>query len=182
VFIFCPDLVFWLFYILAMNGVAVDNSQSPSAVAADSPTTGTGSTIDGHSPRQDSTTTPSDPTQTGVTDPPPFESTPTSTLHLASTGSEERREQNDTSSTVATIGDKGMVSGGENGRHAELEPVVKEEGEVTLEHANNQIELLEHASDTIVGVGEAGVVTEDGHEWLAEGDHELKRVKVSKPM
>lgn len=166
-----------------MNGVAVGNSQSPSAVAADTPATGAGSTINEQSPRQESTTTtPSDPTQTGVTDPPHLESAPTSTLHLALTGSEERREQNDTPSAVATIGDKDMVSGGENGRQAELELVVKEEGEVTLEHANDQIELLEHASDTIVGVGEAGVVTEDGHEWLAEGDHELKRVKVSKPM
>lgn len=46
---------------------------------------------------------------------------------------------------------------------------VKEE-EGTLEQVNGQIELLEHTSDTVV---------DEGQDWLPDGDHEMKRVKVS---
>ncbi|KAG6861854.1 hypothetical protein C0995_011151 [Termitomyces sp. Mi166 len=43
------------------------------------------------------------------------------------------------------------------------------EGEGSVTPMNEQMELLEHMSDSVV---------DDGQEWAAEGDHELKRVKV----
>lgn len=58
--------------------------------------------------------------------------------------------------------------------------IVKEEGEVPLEHVNGQIELVEHTPETAAGPGDSGgTVGDDGHDWLPDGDHELKRVKVS---
>lgn len=63
----------------------------------------------------------------------------------------------------------------DKGREPELEvegalESVKEEGEATLEPVNGQIELLEHTPDTVV---------DEGQDWLPDGDHEMKRVKVS---
>ncbi|KIL70395.1 hypothetical protein M378DRAFT_156518 [Amanita muscaria Koide BX008] len=56
---------------------------------------------------------------------------------------------------------------------------IKEEGEVSLDQVSGQIELLEQSPDALVGSSESGTqLAEDGHEWLPEGDPELKRVKV----
>ncbi|KAH0587954.1 hypothetical protein H2248_006699 [Termitomyces sp. 'cryptogamus'] len=43
------------------------------------------------------------------------------------------------------------------------------EGEGSVTPMNEQMELLEHMSDSVV---------DEGQDWAAEGDHELKRVKV----
>lgn len=56
---------------------------------------------------------------------------------------------------------------------------IKEEGEIALEPVNGQIELVEHSPDTTAGAGDTlGAAGDDGHDWLSDGDHELKRVKV----
>lgn len=63
---------------------------------------------------------------------------------------------------------------------AELLPHIdiKEEGEVLLDQVNGQIELLE-SQEPLAGTSESGThMPEDGQDWLQEGDHELKRVKV----
>jgi len=58
---------------------------------------------------------------------------------------------------------------------------VKEEGEVLLESVDAQIELLEHTPEVGVGSGDPGLIVEEGQEWIPDPDHELKRVKVSRP-
>lgn len=56
---------------------------------------------------------------------------------------------------------------------------IKEEGEVLLDTVNGQIELLDHSQEVMAGPSEPGTqMAEDGQDWLSEGDHELKRVKV----
>ncbi|KAF8897883.1 component of IIS longevity pathway SMK-1-domain-containing protein [Infundibulicybe gibba] len=54
--------------------------------------------------------------------------------------------------------------------------LVKEEGEVHPEHANGQIELLEHTPDAAGGSGVAA--GSGGDDWFPENEHEMKRVKV----
>jgi hypothetical protein len=49
---------------------------------------------------------------------------------------------------------------------------------VLLDQVNGQIELLE-SQEPLAGTSESGThMPEDGQDWLQEGDHELKRVKV----
>ncbi len=56
---------------------------------------------------------------------------------------------------------------------------IKEEGEVLLDPVNGQIELLDQSQDAMAGPSESATqMAEDGQDWLSEGDHELKRVKV----
>ena len=63
--------------------------------------------------------------------------------------------------------------------HLHTVPVIKEEGEVLLDQVNGQIELLDQPPEAMTGSNESGLqMAEDGQEWLPEGDHELKRVKV----
>ncbi|PPQ70709.1 hypothetical protein CVT26_014633 [Gymnopilus dilepis] len=56
--------------------------------------------------------------------------------------------------------------------------LIKEEGEVLLEHVNGHIELLDNPADQGVGSSQAGYVADEGQEWITDADHELKRVKV----
>ncbi|KAG6910155.1 hypothetical protein DXG01_012914 [Tephrocybe rancida] len=53
-------------------------------------------------------------------------------------------------------------------QHLDLESI-KEEDEGSLAPVNQQIELLEHLADSVV---------DEDQDWAAEGEHELKRVKV----
>jgi hypothetical protein len=56
---------------------------------------------------------------------------------------------------------------------------IKEEGEVLLDPVNGQIELLDQSQEVMAGPSESATqMAEDGQDWLSEGDHELKRVKV----
>lgn len=74
--------------------------------------------------------------------------------------------------------DKGGAIAEEVAQVEPLEP--KQETDPLLEPANGQIELLEHTPEAAAGAGEAGLtVQEDGQDWMADSDHELKRVKVS---
>ncbi|KAF9006689.1 component of IIS longevity pathway SMK-1-domain-containing protein [Cyathus striatus] len=52
---------------------------------------------------------------------------------------------------------------------------IKSEDQVTHQHVNGQIELVEHTPDI---PGDLANPVEEGGEWAIEGEHELKRVKV----
>jgi protein phosphatase-4 regulatory subunit 3 len=64
---------------------------------------------------------------------------------------------------------RGSQSPPEGGGPQQSTESVKVE-ETVLEPVNVQIELLEHTPDVIV---------DDGQDWAPDGDHEMKRVKVS---
>ena len=84
--------------------------------------------------------------------------------------------------TADVIIDRQDKGGAAEKEGAQAEPlVIKEEGEVLLEASvSGQIELLEHTPESGVGTGVGLIVNEEGHEWVPDGDHELKRVKVRK--
>lgn len=78
--------------------------------------------------------------------------------------------------TVAGVGDK------EEDTDTELEigpqpAVVKEEGEVSLDHGHGQIEMLEHTQG-YMGQGDGSGIMSETEEWAIDNEHELKRVKV----
>jgi protein phosphatase-4 regulatory subunit 3 len=79
------------------------------------------------------------------------------------------------------IDDRQDKGGAAEKEGAQAEPLVIKDD--LLEAAvNGQIELLEHTPESGVGtgVGVGLIVNEEGHEWVPDGDHELKRVKVRK--
>ncbi|KIM46489.1 hypothetical protein M413DRAFT_441578 [Hebeloma cylindrosporum] len=82
---------------------------------------------------------------------------------------------------IAEVIDNRQDKGGAEKEGPQAEPLtIKEEGEVLLEAAiNGQIELLEHTPESGAGAGVGGlIVTEEAQDWVPDGDHELKRVKV----
>lgn len=59
------------------------------------------------------------------------------------------------------------------------QPAIKEEGEVSLDHVNGHMDMLEHAHGGYMGDGDGGGLMDDGgNDWNGDADHELKRVKV----
>ncbi|KAF6762048.1 component of IIS longevity pathway SMK-1-domain-containing protein [Ephemerocybe angulata] len=78
--------------------------------------------------------------------------------------------------TVAGVGDK------EEDTDTEIEigpqpAIVKEEGEVSLDHGHGQIEMLEHTQG-YMGQGDGSGILSETEEWAIDNEHELKRVKV----
>jgi hypothetical protein len=155
--------------LLAMNGVGASQVKSQSLLSTASPAdlSGAGSTSPPSQHSSDSTS-------------------PNSTQNLTnSTPNDSTDEANTTQEPNGTIGyplggkndsqeiahDKGRQpeSASEGGEPQPSTESVKAEA-TGLESVNVQIELLEHTPD---------VVVDDGQDWAPDGDHEMKRVKVS---
>ncbi|KDR84068.1 hypothetical protein GALMADRAFT_236708 [Galerina marginata CBS 339.88] len=96
--------------------------------------------------------------------------------HLAEHTGATEREVIQTPEVIGDVQDKGEDAEAGNPHPEPL--LIKEEGEVLLGHVNGQIELLEHTPEHGVGPGESSFGSDDGHDWLPDADHELKRVKV----
>ena len=142
--------------LLAMNS---GENQTQSLLSTSSPTTdssGAGSTATGPT-SPNSIPTPINPTPDAAPNPPPEPSR---------TREDVPAEEED--SQVATE-DKGRGPEAEDGEEGRRESV-RDERETASDPVNVQIELLEHTPDTVV---------DDGQDWAADGDHEMKRVKVS---
>ena len=151
-----------------MNGVGPTHDQSKSLLSTDSPATN----ISG----------------AGSTTPPSLQSSdsisPNSTQNLTcSTPNNSTAEANTPPEPNGTIGDP--VEGKDDGQkvaQAKVRESASEGGdpqpsthsvkaeETVLSSVNAQIELLEHTPD---------VVADDSLDWAPDGEHEMKRVKVS---
>lgn len=150
-----------------MNSDASPKNQLQSLVSTSSTPTdpsGAGSTIPNTQSSSDSTT-----------------SFPTSAPGPTSNGSTISTEAllNPNTTAEDASGDNGPNKVATRDKGQEFEEVreqqplesIKEEEEATLAPVNQQIELLEHTPET---------VGDDGQDWVPDGDHEMKRVKVSK--
>lgn len=153
-----------------MNGDGASENQSQSLLSTASPATsipGAGSTSPLSQQSSDSTSPNSTQSQTS--------STPKDAIAEANTPPEPNgtigHSVGGTEGSQRMAQDKGRESESTS-EHGEQQPCtesVKAE-DTTLESVNVQIELLEHTPD---------VVVDDGQDWAPDGDHEMKRVKVS---
>ncbi|KAG5639701.1 hypothetical protein H0H81_005884 [Sphagnurus paluster] len=90
----------------------------------------------------------------------------------ASTARTPEEANVDSSSTELAKGDKGGDLDSEVAEQQEALDPLKEGEDTSLSTVNQQIELLEHTPESAL---------DDGQEWMPDGDHELKRVKVHTP-
>jgi protein phosphatase-4 regulatory subunit 3 len=150
-----------------MNGDGAAKDRSQSLLSTHLPATnvtGAGSTS---SPSQQSPDSTSPNSTRNLTDPVPNDST--SKINSPS-------EPNGTiADSIEEMGARQQMTQ-DKGRGSQSAPEgggpqqsVKAE-EAVVEPVNAQIELLEHTPD---------VVVDDGQDWAPDGDHEMKRVKVS---
>jgi protein phosphatase-4 regulatory subunit 3 len=149
-----------------MNGVGASEDQSQSLLSTASPATNLSGA--------------------GSTSPPSLQSSDlTSPNSTSSTPNDSTAEPNTPPESNGTIGDSveekegGQEMAQDKGREAESaseggEPQPSTESvkleETVLDSVNVQIELLEHTPD---------IVVDDGQDWAPDGEHEMKRVKVS---
>jgi protein phosphatase 4 regulatory subunit 3 len=151
-----------------MNGVGASEVQSQSLLSTASPAdiSGAGSTSPPSQQFSDSTS-------------PNSTQNPTNSSPNESTAEENTTpEPNETIAYPLGSKDDGKEMKPDKGREHESvseggvpQPSTSVKAEETgLESVNVQIELLEHTPD---------VVVDDGQDWAPDGDHEMKRVKVS---
>lgn len=170
-----------------MNGLASDTTASQSLlqpsenfpVAADNAGAGSTANSDSQSSLHDAPTS-TDPNSSAIIpeNSPTNDAVDPGTQDLpTAVGTESEVIQ--TAGVIIEGKDKGGATAEEVPQAEPLE--TKQETDTPLEPANGQIELLEHTPEPAGGAGEAGlIVQEDGQDWMADSDHELKRVKVSK--
>ena len=153
-----------------MNGVGPSQDKSQSLLSTASPVTnipGAGSTI------------PPSPQSSHSISPNSTQNLTSSTLNDSTTEANTSPEPN------GTIGES--VQGKDDGQKVAQDKVRESESvseggdpqpstdsvkaeETVLDSVNAQIELLEHTPD---------IVVDDGQDWAPDGEHEMKRVKVS---
>ncbi|KAF5387750.1 hypothetical protein D9615_000680 [Tricholomella constricta] len=152
-----------------MNSDPGEKTQSQSLLASLSTSansSGAGSTVSDSQPSSDSAAPLS--ANTSTQDATSTDSKTSTNPLPGSSGTSQSTSVERGPSQVAT-GDKGRKHEPEGAEQQEAVGSMKEEGEASLAPVNQQIELLEHTPDSVV---------DDGQDWVPDGDHELKRVKV----
>ena len=173
---------------LAMNGAASASNTDQSLLhhptnddAGPADLSGAGSTDTSHNDLQHSHNSSSpdqDPSATNATnifpDEPSSQSSQPSSAEDAAAA--ESGDVTQASQVISEEHEKGDGADPDNVQAEHM--LIKEEGEVLLEHVNGHIELLDNPADQGVGSSQAGYVADEGQEWITDADHELKRVKV----
>ncbi|KAG5648782.1 hypothetical protein DXG03_000131 [Asterophora parasitica] len=136
------------------------------SVSTQSNSSGAGSTVSTSQLSSDSATEPEAGTSTHDT---PSANSKDETDTQSDTNANPKNVNAKSGSSQVATGDKERTPEPEGAELQEAVGSIKEDGEVSLTPVNQQIELLEHIPDSVV---------DDGQEWVPDGDHELKRVKV----